>query len=228
MTTNTARNATPIADQVAALRRDSAGQLPPAVAAAFGAELAELAVAAAPEGVAAVGTAMPDGALLDAHGHPTTLAQARDGKPAVVVFYRGAWCPYCNLTLRTYQGALARELDARGVALIAVSPQRPDGSLSMQEQHALTYAVLSDPGNQIAGRLGILTAPGAAVRAAQVSLGLDVAAGNADGTAAIPMPTVALVDAAGTLRWLDVHPDYTTRSEPDAILAALDATSGRG
>ncbi len=219
---------TTIADQVAALQRNSAGQLPPKIAAIFGAELADLAVAAVPGGVMAVGTAMPDGALLDANGSPTTLEKTRGGKPAVVVFYRGAWCPYCNLTLRTYQDVLVPALAARGVALIAVSPQKPDGSLSMQEKHALTYVVLSDPGNQIAGQLGILTAPSEDVRAAQITLGLDLTALNADGTSTIPMPTVAIVDAAGTIRWLDVHRHYTTRTEPGAILEALAVTVGQG
>ncbi len=215
---------TTIADQGAALGRDPTGQIPAAVSAAFAAERTALTAAGVPEGVASVGSGMPDGALLDTDGRPATLAQVRDGRPAVVVFYRGAWCPYCNITLRTYQKALAHELDARGVALIAVSPQRPDGSLTMRETHALRYAVLSDPGNQSAGRLGILSAQSAAGRAARVRVGLDVAAVNADGTDTIPMPTMAIVDAAGTLRWLDVHPDYTTRTEPGAILAALDAT----
>ncbi len=219
--TNTARNETPLAGQVAALRRDSDGQPPPAVAAAFSAEQAALLAVGVPEGVAAVGTAMPDGALLDTDGRPTTLARARGGRPAVVVFYRGAWCPYCNLALRTYQGTLAPELAARGIALLAVSPQKPDGPLSMAEKHALIHAVPSDPGNQIAGQRGILTAPSEDARAAQASLGVDIAAVNADGTRAVPLPTVAIVDTAGMIRWIDVHPDYTTRTDPDA-------TSGRG
>jgi peroxiredoxin len=68
---------------------------------------------------------LPDAELLDAHGQLTTPTAARDGKPAVVVFYRGAWCPYCNLTLRTYQEQLVGPLADRGAVLIAVSPQRP-------------------------------------------------------------------------------------------------------
>jgi peroxiredoxin len=219
---------TTIADQVAALQQQGAGQIPPDVAAVFGTELARLAAADLPEGVARVGTAMPDGALLDAYGHPTTLAQARAGRPTVVVFYRGAWCPYCNLTLRTYQDVLASALDAQDTALIAISPQKPDGSLSMQEKHGLTFAVLSDPGSQIAGQLGILTMPGEDVRQAQAALGLDLAAINADGTHTIPMPTVVIVDTAGTIRWIDVHPNYTTRTEPGVILEALAAIIGQG
>jgi len=113
------------------------------------------------------------------------------------------------------------------VALIAISPQKPDRSLSMHEKHALTYAVVSDPGNQIAGQLGILTAPSEAARQTQVAHGLDLTAINADGTTAIPMPTVVIIDGAGTIRWIDVHPNYTTRTEPGQILDALATTIGQ-
>ncbi len=141
----------------------------------------------------------------------------------MVVLYRGAWCPYCNLTLRTYQQQLVPELARRGVALIAVSPQKPDGSLTMQQTHALSYAVRSDPGNHLATGLGVRTAPSADVAAVQGSPGLDLAAINADGTRGLPMPTVALVDRTGMLRLIDVHPDYTTRTKPDDVLRAVDA-----
>ena len=212
-----------IADHVADLEAGLAPQLPASALQAFATEQAGLAAAGLPEGIAAAGAAIPDGDLLDVHGVPTTLEAARAGRPAVVVFYRGAWCPYCNVTLHTYQEQLVGALAERGVALVAISPQRPDGSLSMQEKHELTFTVLSDPGNQVAGALGILTAPTDDVRTAQASLGLDVAAGNADGTDTLPMPTVVLVDAAGVIRWIDVHPNYATRTEPAQILEAVDA-----
>jgi peroxiredoxin len=161
-------------------------------------------------------------------GEATSLAAARDGKPAVVVFYRGAWCPYCNLTLRAYQQELVPALAGRGVPLIAVSPQRPDGSLSMQEANELTFAALSDPGNKLAAALGILTAPAEDTVAAQASLGLDLAEVNADGTRTLPMPTAVVLDDAGVIRWIDVHPDYTTRSEVGQILTALEAVAPLG
>ncbi len=214
---------TPIAEQVAELKAGLPGRLPDEVLAAFAAEQDGLVRAGVPAGVARPGAAMPDGDLLDVHGEPTTLAAARAGRPAVVVLYRGAWCPFCNIALRTYQRELAGELERRGVALVAVSPQRPDGSLTVQEEHGLAFAVLSDPGNRIAGGLGVLTAPSADVRRGQATLGLDVAAANADGTAALPMPTAVVVDRDGVIAWIDVHPDYTTRTEPAAILAAVDA-----
>lgn len=168
---------------------------------------------------------MPDGDLLDEDGAPTTLEAAAAGRPAVVVFYRGAWCPYCNLTLRVHQTQLVGGLAEAGVALIAISSQRPDGSMTMKETYSLTYTVLSDPGDQIARQLGILSpaASEASVGAMQ-AFGVDVASKNADGTGTIPMPTVAVVDAGGTIRWIDVHPNYATRTEPQAILDVLAAT----
>ena len=211
-----------IATRVATLQAGMAGQLPADVGAAFAAEQAGLSAAGVPTGVPTPGTAFPDAELIDATGTPTTVAAVAAGRPAVIVFYRGAWCPYCNIALRTYQEQLAPELDRRGITLVAISPQNPDGSLTMQEKNELTFPVLSDPGNRIASALGILTGPSDDVRAAQGALGLDLTTVNADGTTGLPMPTVALLDATGILRWIDVHPDYTTRTEPADVLAAVD------
>ena len=209
-----------IAEQVASYHRASADQLPPEVAGAFATEQRDLAAAGNPSGVAEPGSRLPDGELLDVDSKPTTLAQNLGDKPAVIVFYRGGWCPYCNIALRTYQAQLVPALAERGIALVAISPQVPDGSLSTKETKELTFTVLSDPGNQLAGQLGILTAPSDGTRAAQLQLGLDVAQVNADGTSALPMPTVVIADADGVIRWIDVHLDYSTRTEPGQVLQA--------
>ena len=215
-----------IAAQVADHHREAAGQLPAEVAAAFTAEQRDLAAAGLPAGVARPGDQMPDGKLLDVDGQPATLAETLGASPAVIVFYRGAWCPYCNIALRTYQARLVPALAERGIPLVAISPQTPDGSLSTKQTKELTFTVLSDPGNQIAGQLGILTGPSQDTRAAQLQLGLDLTKINADGTTALPMPTVIIADAAGVIRWIDVHGDYSTRTEPDQILQAITQTIG--
>ena len=212
-----------IEEQTQAFVMGAAAAMPADVMDAFVAEQVSLDAAGVPTGVSAAGAVMPDGDLLDIHGAPTSLAQVRGGRPAVVVFYRGAWCPYCNIALRTYQAELAPALDDRGYAMIAVSPQKPDGSLSAAQTNELTYAVVSDPGNQLASALGILTAPSATVAAAQQKLGLDLAEHNADGGLTLPMPATIVVDANGVIRWIDVHPNYTTRSEVPDILAAVDS-----
>ena len=210
-----------IAEQVADHHRASAGQLPAGIAEAFAAEQRTLAAAGDPPGVAQPGTPLPDGNLLDVAGQPTTLAGTLAGKPAVIVFYRGGWCPYCNIALRTYQAELVPALATRGISLIAISPQTADGSLSTKETKELSFTVLSDPGNQLARQLGILTAPSKGVRHAQLQIGIDVTQVNADGTTELPMPTVIIADATGTIRWIDVHRDYTTRTEPGQVLQAV-------
>jgi peroxiredoxin len=214
---------TTIAQQVTALAETMASQPANEVMGAFAREQNELAALGTPEGVLPTGTTLPDAELLDPHGSATTLYEALGGQTTVLVFYRGAWCPYCNIALNVYQAELIPELARRGVPLIALSPQAPDGSLTMKEKNELTFTVLSDPGNQVAGNLGIMTSPTAEVRSAQLQLGLDLAAVNADGTTSLPMPTTIIVDADSVVQWIDVHPDYSTRSEPTEILAALDA-----
>ena len=92
----------------------------------------------------------------------------------------------------------------------------------MQEKHNLAFTVLSDPGNSIARRLGILTRPSPEARAAQLHLGLDLTGVNADGTVTLPMPATVILDATRPVRWIDVHPDYSTRTEPQQVIDALD------
>lgn len=213
---------TTISEQVTAIRAGRTPQAADQPINPFEAEQQALAAKGAPDGVIATGSTLSDAELLDPHGISTSLYGALGEDWAVVVFYRGAWCPFCNIALRTYQSELLSVLERRGVALLAISPQKPDGSLSMKEKDELSFAVLSDPGNQVAREVGILTTPSPDALAAQLSHGLDLREVNADGTATLPMPTTLIVDRDHVVRWVDVHPDYTTRSEPEEILAALD------
>ena len=211
-----------ISDRVTQMHAARAAEPPNEVMAVFSREQATLAAAAVPKGVALVGTKVVDAVLVDVDGEETTLQAVLGDQLSVVAFYRGVWCPYCNIALSTYQSELHPDLEARGVRLVAVSPQTPDGSLSMQQKNELAFTVVSDPGNRIAGQLGILTGPSEEARAAQLQLGLDLTKVNADGTVTLPMPTVAVLDADRTLRWIDVHPDYSSRTEPGQVLGALD------
>ena len=215
-----------LAERVAQLHVTMAAQPPSEVMGAFAREQADLAAGGSPHVIASTGTVLPDAELLDVHGSPVTLSAVVGDGTSVLVFYRGAWCPYCNIALSACQDQLLPVLAQRGVTLVAVSPQTPDGSLSMQQKNALAFTVVSDPGNAIAGRLGILTRPSDDARAAQLELGLDLAAVNADGTSTLPMPATVILGPGRTVRWIDVHPDYTTRTEPRRVIDALDRLRG--
>lgn len=212
-----------IASRMAVMLEGFAAQVPAEVGQVFAGEQADLDAAGPPAGIARSGSSMPEADLLDAHGAPTSLAYIRAGRPAVVVFYRGAWCPYCNVALRAYQEQLYPALVERDAVLVAVSPQRPEGSLSAEKSNELSFPAVSDPGNRLATALGIATEPSPAAQGAQAALGLDLATLNIDGTRAIPMPTVVIVDSDGVIRWIDVHHNYAGRTESADIITAFDS-----
>ena len=196
-------------------------QIGPDLSAVFDREQHDLKSIGVPVDAIAVGDIVPDARLVGLDGEIVNLFSVTAGRPAVLVFYRGAWCPYCNITLRTYERDLRPELDRLGVALVAISPQKPDGSTAAVQGGDLNFPVLSDPSNAFVRALGIVTEPSAAARVAHTELGFDVADSNADSTAGIPFPTVIVIDANRTVRFVDVHVDYTTRTEVPAILTAL-------
>lgn len=214
-------------DRLTATLTGSRTQLPAEVSDAFDADRDALDAAGVPADVAEIGSTVPDADVLTVDGSTVRLADQLAGKPAVLVFYRGAWCPYCNIALRAYQQELVPALEERGVTLVALSPQKPDGSLSAKEKDELTFSVVSDPGNAVARSLGIVAPVNPDALAAQRKLGLDVTEVNADGTADLPFPTVVVVDSSRTVRFIDVHPNYTSRTEPAQILAALDGMADR-
>ncbi len=195
----------------------------PELSAVFAGEQADLRTAGGPENAVSVGDVLPSAELVATSGSPIGLDGLLAGRPAVLVFYRGAWCPYCNITLRHYDKTLAPGLAGRGVSLIAISPQTPDGSAAAVTNGELGFTVVSDPANAFAGALGIVTAPSAEAQDAHTALGFAVKDSNADDTPAIPYPTVIVIGADRVVRFVDIHIDYTTRTETADILAAVDA-----
>src|SRR5271154_1236923 len=117
------RTTATIADRVSDMHSGMAAQPPNEVMGAFTREQATLAAGGPPSGIVAPGTEVPNVELIDVQGSLTDLYTVFGERPAVVVFYRGAWCPYCNIALATYQTELLPALAERGVTLIAVSPQ---------------------------------------------------------------------------------------------------------
>jgi peroxiredoxin len=212
---------TTIAEQANDVKAAAAIGLPAQVVAVFASDQAALAAAGIPAGAVAVGDRMAAFALPDSTGVTRTLDELIADGPAVIVFYRGGWCPYCNLTLRTYERDLLPQLSAYSARLVAISPETPDASLSTQERAELTYPVLSDAGAQVAGRIGITFEPSDDGLAAQRTLGVDIRTTRADAGTRLPMPTVLIVDGDHIVRFVDIHPDYTGRTEVSEILAGL-------
>ena len=171
------------------------------------------------------GDRAPDFFLRDAVGDLVDSRRLRSRGPVVLGFYRGAWCPYCNLELRAWQQHLA-ELQSLGAAFVAISPQTPDASLTLAEKHSLDYPVLSDRANAIARSFGIVFSVDEGMRAVLEGFGVHLPAYNGDSTYELPVPATYLVASDGTIvgAWVDV--DYRRRGEPSAVLARLREVAG--
>ncbi len=170
---------------------------------------------------AKAGDAFPAGQTLrDAHGHPFDLDALIDSKPVVITFYRGGWCPYCNLELRAYQ-ALLPEIHAEGAELVAISPELPDHSMTTAEKNDLSFTVLSDIGGGLASALGIRFTLSDAVKPFYEKAGHALPERNGDGTWALPMPATFVIRRGGRIAEAFIEPDYRRRLDPAAALAAL-------
>jgi peroxiredoxin len=167
-----------------------------------------------------VGDRAPGFTLQDQLGREVSLAGELEQGPVVLIFYRGEWCPYCNVMLRTY-GLRAADFSQRGARLVAVSPQTPDNSLTMAEKHNLEFPVLSDEGGEVIGTYGLkydVTA-----HDLYKAGGADLPEFNGTGGWILPAPAVFVIDREGIVRFVSVNGDYTERAEPDEALAALDS-----
>jgi peroxiredoxin len=121
----------------------------------YEAKIEELRSSFAEERAIRTGDLAPDFTLPDPQGKDVSLGRLLGARPAVVTFYRGGWCPYCNIQLRAYQAVLP-EMTALGARLVAISPQLPDGSLTTAEANELTFGVLGDVGNAVARNFGLV------------------------------------------------------------------------
>ncbi|GAA3840194.1 peroxiredoxin-like family protein [Streptomyces coacervatus] len=164
----------------------------------------------------------PRFSLPSAPGQTLTLDDLLAEGPVVLTFYRGAWCPYCNIALRALQQHHEAITD-RGARLVAVSPQIPDASLTLSEKHALTFDVLSDLGSDTAKQYGLAFDLPDDLAAVYDKLGFDLQRVNDGHPRTLPLPATYVIDRDGVIRWAFVDTDYTTRAEPADIIAALDA-----
>ena len=171
-----------------------------------------------------VGDTAPEFTLPDAFGHEVSLESLLAEGPLVVSFYRGEWCPYCNLELRELQAALPK-IQALGAKLVAISPEKPDGGIIATEKNKLTFPILSDFENKLARQFGIVFQVGDGVKELGKSrFNNDLELRNGEGSYQLPVPATYVIDASGIIRFSHVDADYMTgRVEAETVVAALEA-----
>ena len=161
-----------------------------------------------------------DFTLPNAKGEPVSSEALRKDGPVVLSFYRGSWCPYCNLELKALQDVHA-EIRALGASLVAISPQLPDETMSTTENTHLEFEVLSDVNSEIADQYGLTFSLAEELRPIYKKWGADVATVNDDPDWKLPLPATYVIDQDGKIVNSFADEDYSKRLEPDEILDSL-------
>jgi peroxiredoxin len=211
----------PVRKELDAIREKSSKSATPERLRVYEQGIEEIRKSGAAEKALKVGDRAPDFTLPGATGKEVRLSELLSRGPVVVTWYRGAWCPYCNVALRGLQKTLP-EIRAAGASLVAISPQTPDSSLSTAEKNHLEFEVLSDRGNKVAHAYGVaykipkVVADGMKGR-------LDLSKYNGDESSELPLGVTYVIDRGGIIRYAFVDSDYRKRAEPSDVMAALRA-----
>ncbi|MEM9668045.1 MAG: peroxiredoxin-like family protein [Pseudomonadota bacterium] len=212
-----------LATELEQIAAGSVKRFPPEVIAIMRKAAEDLAAQGVGDSAAKPGDQLPDATLTDATGKTVKISDLLAKGPLVITFYRGGWCPYCNLELKAYQDLLG-QIQALGGQLVAVTPEKPDNSLTTVEKNELSFPVLTDDGNSFAKALGIVFELPPELQKLYGGFGMDLPQLNAGSGWTLPIPATIVVAGDGTIKLADVDRDYTRRLEPSLALEALKET----
>jgi peroxiredoxin len=172
-----------------------------------------------------VGDRAPSIVLSNARGDTVDVGTLLKRGPVVVAFYRGGWCPFCNLELRAFQRLLP-DIEAAGASLVAISPEKLDDSLSTAEKNSLTFEVLSDVGQKVGRAFRLVYEFSDELKSAYKEFGLDIPAKNgAPSEWALPISATYIIDRDGVITYAYTDADYRDRADPIDILTILKRTA---
>jgi len=168
-----------------------------------------------------VGDIAPEFTLPDADGNHVSSSVLLAQGPLVVSFYRGIWCPYCNLELSALE-EVRKEIEARGASLVAISEQTAPNSRRSQRQNGLGFPILGDHAGEIAARFGVRWTLPDYLRDTHKALGADLSVFNGEDSWTLPMPARFVIAPDRKIVYAEVNADYTRRPEPSAIFPILE------
>jgi len=181
---------------------------------------AELKASGLPERAKKVGDKAPAFKLKDAEGTEISSTDLLAKGPLIVSFYRGVWCPYCNMELQALQAALP-EFEKLGASLVAISPQTAPNSRKSTRENKLTFPILSDTKGEVGAAFGLKFKLPDYLVDLYKGLKNDLPSFNDDPEWTLPMPARYVIAQDGTIVYAEVNPDYTKRPEPEELLPAL-------
>jgi peroxiredoxin len=167
------------------------------------------------------GDVAPEFTLRDPDGKLVSSRERLARGPLVISFYRGVWCPYCNLELQALQTALP-DIAGRGASLVAISPQTAPNSRKSQRENKLDFPILSDVRSEVANAFGIRFALPDYLVELYKGFKNDLPVFNDDPSWVLPMPARYVIGSDGIIAYSEVNPDYTRRPDPSELLPVLD------
>jgi peroxiredoxin len=171
-----------------------------------------------------VGNVAPAIVLRNAKGETVDVRTLLKRGPVIVTFYRGGWCPYCNLELKAFQKLLP-EIKAAGASLVAISPERPDDTQPTAEKNALTFEVLSDVGQKIGRAFGLVYVFSDELKSAYQGFGRNIPAINGSDEWALPISATYVIGRDGRIIYAYTDADYRDRADPEEVLKSLTETA---
>ena len=209
-----------LTQQLKSLADASKSKTPPEKRAIMEAGIERLRASSIEEKAVKAGDTVPKFSLPDVTRGEVSSKNLLKRGPFVLVFYRGGWCPYCNLQLRDLQKHLP-EIEALGARLVAISPQTPDNSLSTAEKGGLTFYVLSDQDNRVAKRFGLVYRLSDEVKKLYTDFGVDLEKANGSSAWTLPMSATYVVARDGKIAYSYFDADYKKRAETADVIKAL-------
>ncbi|MBB1384875.1 AhpC/TSA family protein [Pseudoalteromonas sp. SG45-5] len=154
-------------------------------------------------------------------GENVKLADLLQKGPVIISFYRGGWCPYCNLELKALNDYLP-QFKTQSAQLVAISPQLPDETLSTAQKNNLEFDVLSDVCNKVAEQFGLLFTLDERIQKLYTEFGIDFEHYYGDKSFKLPLPATYVINQEGIITYAFLNEDYTLRAEPIDVMAALE------
>lgn len=194
---------------------------PPAVVEALHRAVNDLIASGAEEKALKIGDTAPTFSLPNPTGELVSSAELLAKGPLVVSFYRGVWCPYCNLDLQALEEA-RKAIEARGATIVAISQQTAANSRKSQRENNVEFAILGDKGGVVAEKFGVRWTLPDYLQVIHKKVGADITVFNDENSWTLPMPARFVISQNGIIEYAEVNADYTQRPEPSEVFSVLD------
>lgn len=209
-----------LATQIQQFNIELAAKVPQEVLEAFGKSIEDLKTKNIEEKSIKIGETIPNFSLKNAKNEVVNSSDILKNGKMIIAFYRGSWCPYCNLELKALQEKIS-EFKEKNATLVAISPQSPDNSLTVIEKHHLTFEVLTDKDNVFAKQLGIVFELQDFVLPYYHALGIDLSSFNKNADNSLPIPAVFVVNESSKIIYKFADANYMNRIDIDELLNTL-------